>query len=133
MAKIQVAGNAVVFSSSMKLKDLEMIAKYDPQALMLKNDDEEIVFMCNVLPGVVGDVANEYVVFGMESMDDSKVATVTKMLGGTFETQEKLKELLADKMGAALNAMNKLEEALPAALEKVKADREAVMGAIEIA
>ena len=46
MAKVVIAGDAVVITSSMKLEDLLTIAKYRPDALVLKGgeDNKEVIF-----------------------------------------------------------------------------------------
>lgn len=132
MAKIQVVGNAVVFSSSMKMEDLVKIQKYNSQALTLKDEDDEVKFICTTNPGTLGCVTNDMVVFGGTSNDDKKVATVTMLLEKEYEP-DALKEMLADKIGAAMTCMNELEKSLPDVLKKVNEDRAAVMGAISLA
>lgn len=133
MAKIYVAGNAVCFESSMKLDDLVQVKKYRPKALAVMGGDDgkEMEFICAVIPGAVGEVTRSGVVFGMASVD-KKLATVTMMLGSDAYDAQTLKEYLADKFGAALNYMNKLEAELPNVLKEVEAERAAVMQSIQI-
>lgn len=135
MAKINVMGNAVVFQSAMKLEDLEQVKKYRPEALCVKGgeDGKEILFVCTTAPGTMGDVDDKCVIFGQASHDEEKLATITKVVANMPDSQEEIKSLLADKLGAALNYMNKLEASLPAVLEEVKKEREAVLEAIEVA
>lgn len=133
MAQIKVMGNAVVFQSSMKLEDLELVQKYRSEALSVKGGEEgkEILFTVVPATGTIGDVNDAVVMFGQKS--NGGLATVTKLIPCMPDSEGELKELLADKLGAALGYMNKLEETLPAVLEEVKAERAAVMEAIEVA
>lgn len=134
MAKIKVMGNAVVFQSEMKLEDIELVKKYRPDALCVKGgaDGEEILFVCTTAANGCGDIDNECVVFGGATLDDGKKATVTKLLCDVPGSAGELKELLADKIGAAVTYMNQLEAVLPTVIEEVKAERAAVMEAMEI-
>ena len=45
---------------------------------------------------------------------------------------DKIKEHVAEALGVAVIHLNKLEEALPAVLEEIKAEKAAVMGAITV-
>ena len=57
MSKAIIAGEAVVVTSSMKLEDLETIAKYRPEALTLKGgeDGKEPIFAISITKGA-GDI-----------------------------------------------------------------------------
>ena len=131
MAKIIVAGEAVVITSSMKLTDLETIKKYNPKALVLMGgeDGKEPVFCIGVNRGKTGSINNFSVDFGAETRDDKKLATMTLMTSGVTGD---VKEFVADKYGAALMLLNKLEATLPAALEAIAADKKAILENITV-
>lgn len=131
MAKIIVAGEAVVITSSMKLTDLETIKKYNPKALVLMGgeDGKEPVFCIGVNRGKTGSINQFSVDFGAETRDDKKLATMTLMTSGVTGD---VKEFVADKYGAALMLLNKLEATLPAALEAIAADKKAILENITI-
>lgn len=131
MAKIIVAGEAVVITSSMKLADLETIKKYNPKALVLMGgeDGKEPVFCIGVNRGKAGSINQFSVDFGAETRDDKKLATMTLMTSGVTGD---VKEFVADKYGAALMLLNKLEATLPAALEAIAADKKAILENITV-
>lgn len=131
MAKIIVAGEAVVITSSMKLTDLETIKKYNPKALVLMGgeDGKEPVFCIGVNRGKTGSINQFSVDFGAETRDDKKLATMTLMTSGVTGD---VKEFVADKYGAALMLLNKLEATLPAALEAIAADKKAILENITV-
>ena len=131
MAKIIVAGEAVVITSSMKLTDLETIKKYNPKALVLMGgeDGKEPVFCIGVNRGKTGSINQFSVDFGTETRDDKKLATMTLMTSGVTGD---VKEFVADKYGAALMLLNKLEATLPAALEAIAADKKAILENITV-
>lgn len=131
MAKIIVAGEAVVITSSMKLADLETIKKYNPKALVLMGgeDGKEPVFCIGVSRGKTGSINQFSVDFGAETRDDKKLATMTLMTSGVTGD---VKEFVADKYGAALMLLNKLEATLPAALEAIAAEKKAILENITV-
>lgn len=131
MAKIIVAGEAVVITSSMKLADLETIKKYNPKALVLMGgeDGKEPVFCIGVNRGKTGSINQFSVDFGAETRDDKKLATMTLMTSGVTGD---VKEFVADKYGAALMLLNKLEATLPAALEAIAAEKKAILENITV-
>ena len=131
MAKIIVAGEAVGITSSMKLTDLETIKKYNPKALVLMGgeDGKEPVFCIGVNRGKTGSINQFSVDFGAETRDDKKLATMTLMTSGVTGD---VKEFVADKYGAALMLLNKLEATLPAALEAIAADKKAILENITV-
>lgn len=131
MAKIIVAGEAVVITSAMKLADLETIKKYNPKALVLMGgeDGKEPVFCIGVNRGKAGSINQFSVDFGAETRDDKKLATMTLMTSGVTGD---VKEFVADKYGAALMLLNKLEATLPAALEAIAADKKAILENITV-
>lgn len=129
MAKIQVLGDAVVLTSAHTLENLRTIAKYRPDALVLKGgeDGKEPVFAISV-DGRTDGVNKFGATFNAASRDGKKLAQITTFIGNA----ENLKEVIADKYGAALVRLNKLEATLPAVLEEVRAERDAVMQSITI-
>ena len=130
MAKTVIAGNAIVVTSTRKLKELEMVKKYRPRALTLwgGKDGDEPIFTIST-EGTAG--INEYgATFRDEARDGSGLACVTMEL--KYEG-EGLKEYIADKIGGALMNIAKLEESLPEVIREISSERAAVMNQIEIA
>ena len=82
------------------------------------------------MPGSTGSINQYGVEFGAETRDEQKLATLTMAVSPTAEGD--IRELVADKIGAAIVNLNKLEQTLPQALQKVEADRAALMGSIVV-
>lgn len=131
MAKIVIAGDAVVVTSAMKLEDLRTIAKYRPEALILKGgeDGKEPVFAVSVTKGN-GEINKYGASFGSESHDDAKLATIT-MTAGCADGED-IKEFVADCIGSAIIDLGNLEETLPSVLEEIIAEKAMVMDSISV-
>jgi hypothetical protein len=131
MAKITVAGDAVVVTSAMKLEDLRTIAKHRPKALILYGgeDGKEPVFAVAPTNGV-GCINSVGAEFGAETRDDAKLAVVTMI---ATRVDGDVIDYVADQLGTALMNLNKLEATLPAVLDEINAELAAVKSAITIA
>lgn len=131
MAKIVIAGNAVVVTSSLKLEDIKTIKKYRPKALVLMGgeDKKEPIFVMDTCKDC-GNITTYGAAFGCASHDDEKLATITMCME---EPQGDIKEWVADRLGGALMNLNKLEATLPDVLEEIKAEKAAVMENISVA
>jgi len=132
MAKIVIAGDAVVVTSALKLEDIRTIEKYRPKALTLMGGDDgkEPVFAIGTTDGC-GNINQVGASFGRESHDGEKLATIT-MCTGTAGTGD-IKEWVADRIGTAIISLNKLEERLPAVLEEIEAEKAEVLSNITVA
>lgn len=132
MAKITIAGNAIVVTSSMKLEQLANIKKYRPKALILmggENNKEEI-FTIDVGNGGCGDINGYGAYFCNATHDNEKMACITMCMEGATGD---IKEFVADKLGSAIIHLNKLEQALPAVLDEITAEKATIMENITVA
>ncbi len=132
MAKIVIAGDAVVVTSAIKYEDLLTVKKYRPDALILKGgeDGKEPIFGVNVTNGGVGEINQYGATFGMATRDDEKLATLTMLATGVAADIE---NFVADKIGGALINLNKLEATLPNVIAEINAEKKAVLEAITVA
>lgn len=131
MAKITIAGDAVVVTSAMKLEDLRTIAKYRPGALVLKGgeDGKEPIFAVSVTNGF-GEINKYGASFGSETNDDAKLASLTM----TVNTKpDNIREYVADQLGAAITNLTKLEASLPEVIAEIAGEKAAVMDSITVA
>lgn len=129
MAKVLVAGSAVVVTSEVKLEDIKMVSKYRPAALALMGgeDGKEEIFRVGIGSGSI----NEYgVSFNEETRDENKLAVLTMFIDYKGDD---IKGYLADEIGGALNNLAKIEVTIPGTLAEIKAEREAVMAGISVA
>ena len=132
MAKIVIAGDAVVVTSAMKLEDLRTIQKYRPEELILKGgeDGKEPIFGIGVTD-YDGSINKVGASCGRESHDGEKLATITMYVDGKYP--DDIKEWVADTIGNAIINLNKLEEKLPAVLEEIEAEKANILSNITIA
>lgn len=132
MAKVVIAGDAVVVTSSLKLDDLLTIAKYRPEALVLRGgeDNKEKLFCISANKRGIGEINKYGATFGSESHDDARLATITL---GLSVTEDDAKEVIADALGSALTNLSKIEATLPEVLEQIADEKAAVMETITVA
>ena len=131
MAKVTIAGEAVVITSALKLSDLRTIAKYRPDALTLKGgeDGKEPIFRVGVCCGT-GKINKYGAEFGAETHDDAKLATIT-LVSNNLEGD--IREAVAEAVGTSILNLNKLEETLPAVLAEIEAEKNAILSNITVA
>ena len=125
MAKITVAGQAVVVTSEMKLDDLRTIKKYRPRALTLyegEGDEKEPVFAIGVTDGV-GGFNSVGIEFGSESRDEAKKAQMTFLIP---EEVKDVKAYVSDHFGASLLKLNRLEATLSGTLAEIAREKAAI-------
>ncbi|MDO5546897.1 MAG: hypothetical protein Q4F79_00215 [Eubacteriales bacterium] len=131
MAKITIAGDAVVVTSAMKLEDIKTVKKYRPDALVLRGgeDGKEPIFKLGVCAGA-GSICKYGAEFGSETHDDEKKAVMTLICDCR---EGDIKEAVADTIGAYVLNLNKLEATLPGVLEEIAAEKEQIMSNISVA
>lgn len=132
MAKVTIAGNAVVITSGVKLADLATIKKYRPKALRLmggENNKEEL-FVVDVCSGTNGGLNSNGAVFCNATHDEAKMACITISLNGV---QGDVREFVSDKYGEALIHLNALEAKLPDVLKEITEQKAAIMQNISVA
>ena len=132
MAKITVAGQAVVVTSGTKLDDLKLVKKYRPDALTLysEGEEKEPVFKIGFCADGSGSIGTYGIEFPETSYNDEGLAQVTLLYEG--ETED-LKESIVDSIGGAILKLNKLEKKLPDVVAEIAAERAAVLAQIRIA
>lgn len=128
MSKVSISGASVVITSSIKLSDLQTIAKFRPNALNLmggKNGDE-LQFSVGLSKNA-GCISNVGAFFGTET--NGGFATIT-MLIEDFGGDKK--EYIFNNFGGALAKLNELEATLPAVLDEVATQKEAIEASVTV-
>lgn len=132
MAKLSIAGNAVVITSGVKLEDIRTISKYDPKALTLYEEvDGEKIPVFSVCVGTKGEINQYGASFAEATRDDDKLAQIT-MCACAAGINGDVKEWAADKFGTAIMRLNELEATIPAVLERIATNKAAVMANITV-
>ena len=129
MAKIKVAGQAVVVTSSLKLEDIKLVKKYRPQALVLKGgeDKKEEIFRIDACDA--GSINKYGAAFNDVTRDEAKLARLTLT---TNYSGDNVQEFIADELGEAIAHLKALEAALPEVVESIKAERKALVDSITV-
>ncbi len=130
MAKIVIAGDAIVVKSELKLEDIKTIAKYQPKALTLMGgeDGKEPIYCIGSTTGT-GSINSVGASFGKADADGKAIVTMVMQ----NVPAEKAKDWVADTLGAALMNLNALEAKLPETLASITAQRATVMENISVA
>lgn len=129
MAHVTIAGNAVIFTSTMKLEDIKTVEKYQPKALILLGgeDGKEPVF--RVATGECGSINKYGVTFANATRgEEGGYATLTV----TEDFEGDPAEYVAEKYGCAIASLNALEQTLDGALQDILQKRQAVAEAITV-
>lgn len=128
MSKINVCGDAIIFTSALKLSELRIIERFRPDALCILNEDKEPVFAVCTTEGC-GSVNEFGMSFGSESHDENKLATIT--ICGRDITGD-VKEYIADNFGGAIAKLNELEAKLPDVLREIQSAKQRVMDSVTV-
>jgi len=130
MAKIVIAGDAVVITSTLKLEDIRNVEKYNPKALVLMGgeDGKEPIF--RVGTARKGSVSEYGVEFASETHDENKFASITI---ANPCTGPDIKDAVAEAYGPIIMNLNKVEAAIPAVLDEIAANKAAVLENIQVA
>lgn len=129
MAKVTIAGDAVVITSALKLEDIRLVKKYRPEALILKDEDDEPIFGIGITNGP-GCINNVGVSFGRETRNDEKLAVVTMAIA---EEVDDIEEYVVDAIGRAIINLNKLEAKLPEVIEAIAAEKAEILDSVTVA
>ena len=127
MAKITIAGNSYVITSSVSMADLETVKKYRPSALSITDPEtKETLFKV----GVGSSSISEYgISFGGVSNDDEKLATTTLSIPSDIANA---KEYVLDRAGMAIANLNKVEAGITEALTEIRAERDTIAANIKV-
>ena len=133
MAKITIAGDAVVITSTQTLENIKALEKYRPSALTLYEENENgkrvAVFKVGSTSGN-GAAGTFGISFNGVTHDDQRLATVTLPApAGAAD----IKDAVAEMYGAIVLALEKVEAQIADAVAAVAAEREAVKANITIA
>lgn len=130
MANVKIFGDSAVITSSIKLADLKNITKYAPNSLILKGgeDGKEEIFMVAVGKSGTGSINEFGASFAPSTRNADGYATITMMIPAAVD---KAKEWMVEDFGGALMNLKKVEEALPAVIAQIAADKQAVEASIE--
>ena len=127
MAKVTVAGNSYVITSTVSMADLETVRKYRPSALaIIDPETKETLFKVGTGTNSLSDYG---ISFGGVSNDAAKLATATLTMPPDYEDA---KEFVLDKAGLALVNLEKIEAEIAETLEDIRAERNSIAESITV-
>lgn len=133
MAKVLIAGDAMVITSSRTLEEIKTLEKYMPKALSLYEQDETgkavEVFKVGSTEGA-GNINKFGASFGSASHDGNGYATITVIIP---EGVEDAVAYASERVGYSVVKLNQVEEQFTNALSVVNAQKEEVLSNIIVA
>lgn len=131
MAKIKIAGDAIVIESKFTLEDILALEKYDKKALSLYEKDEGTGkisedFRVATTEGA-GSLSQYGASFDSATRDEHGYACITMLLPPYIDDA---KDYVAEELGPAFAKLVKVEEQIPAALAKVEQQKVDTLAAI---
>lgn len=129
MAKILVAGDALVVKADITLEELKLVKKYRPHALKIMGgeDNKEVIFKVDVLDKGSGGINTYGATF---TKKDENGMAITTML---VPEGEKAKEYAEEKIGVGILHLIEVETVLESVIDEIKAEQESVRDCIEVA
>lgn len=132
MAKITIAGDSIVVTSSKTLEQIKDLEKYRPKALRLYECDEDgnksEVF--RVASGNTGIINGNGAVFASVTHDDQKLASITMPIPAGVANAV---NYAAETVGKAVTMLNRVEAQFEDAVNAVAAEKAAVLECITVA
>jgi hypothetical protein len=128
MAKIQILGEAAVLTSAVKKADLELLKKFKPAALQLKDEEgKEVIFAATV--GKTASITKYGVNFAGEDVEG--YAQVTGIIPSDVAPADKA-TYVKDNFGYALLNLNKLENQILGVLVDTRNEFAAMDDSIQV-
>lgn len=115
-------------TSTLTKTDIELVKKYRPAALKKQDTDGNDLFAMSYVEGKPSVFANG-ITFGAATANGG-YAMITGDLPDTVPAGTTYGDLIADKVGAALQYVNVLEEEIPAVVANIQSERAALLGGI---
>lgn len=130
--KLTITGDAYALTSSIKVKDIQLLKKHNPAALKITDEDKNEKFAVDYSEGK-SKVSTFGITFGGATRDGNGYATVTGTLPQGLNTAEAAKDYLADQFGGVVAYLTQLEESIPTAVETVSTARKKFVDGIVVA
>ena len=129
--KITITADAYALTSDLAVKDIELLKKYNPDALKITDEDGNVKFAVGYSEGKP-NIASFGVTFGGKTRDEAGKATITGVIPSDVKTAEGAKEFVAEKFGSVVAYLKQLEETVPKAAKEVADARKALVDSIVV-
>ena len=105
--RLTITGDAYALTSAIKVADIELLGKYNPDALTVTS--------------------------GGKTRDENGYATITGTIPTGFASAEAAKEFVAEKFGGVVAYLEQLEKSVPEAAKAVTEKRKKLVDSITVA
>ncbi len=129
--KLTVMTGAYSLTSDIKVEDILLLKKYNPDALVIKDDEDNVKFAVSYSEGNPC-VASFGVTFGSKSFTDGK-ASITETLPTSLSDVDNAKEYVAEKFGAVIAYLRALELTVPEDASAIREQKKALIDSITVA
>ena len=128
MAKVTIAGNSFVITSSVSMANLELVKKHRPKTLKIVDEEtKEEMFAIGIGSNSLSAVG---ISFGGVTNDDEKLATVTMPIPSDTEDA---KAYVQDKAGVAIVNLNRIETGISKVLKEIQDEQKKLTESITVA
>lgn len=128
--KATVKFNTVFITSAYSIEQIERVKKYRPKALVLLDDDKNLVYSIGVTRGT-GSWTKYGIAFAGNTAIGQKVACISVQLNGDMNPDQ-IREQIRDVFGAALMYGDKIETQMAKALDEISEDEASMDSRISI-
>lgn len=130
--KLTITGDAYALTSTIKVDEIELLKKYNPDALSVKDKDGNVKFKVSYSEGK-GSITPYGVTFGGKGRGESDgCATVTGTLPAGLSTDE-AKKYVVELVGGVVAYLEQLEKDVTKAAEAVSTQRKKLIDGITVA
>lgn len=132
MAKFVISGHQATLVSSAKLADIKKVQAFDPEVLVIKDEEGEPVFGVAVSHFGEGDIGAFGVEFAAQpDLNGFAIASIKLAFPEDTDADE-VKRQLAETFAGALTKLGEIEDAIPASLTAIDLKIEKAMEKIEV-
>lgn len=130
--KITITANTYSITSDIKVEDIKLLEKYNPNALKLFKEDGEERFRISYNPNVKSCISTFGITFGAKTLNGDAKAAITGTLPNEITAEAAAKEYVAEQLGSAFKDLKELEEKIPEAVATIKENKKTIIDAITI-
>lgn len=128
--KLSIVADAYALTSSIKVSDIILLKKYKPEALRIRDENDNVKFAISYEEGG-GCVSSFGITFGGATRDENGYATITGAIPVVLKTTSEAKEYVAEIFGSVVANLKKLEESVGTEAQKIKDEKQALIDSIE--
>lgn len=134
MAKLKLIGDVIVLQSEKKYSDYEMVGKYRPEALILRDENGDAEFAVSVRE-FAGEITPYSVAFDSKTRDEAGYALISIPVSGIPKNLDAsgTKEFICDRFYTTVANVEKIEARIASVVDEITNERNNLMGSIELA